>query len=123
MMTFERVEKYRKPHPMGFPHKAGDPYGWFHIPTKPGGPELRCMAAPASEQWQHVSVSLPHRCPTWEEMCKVKSLFWSEEACVVQYHPPKSDYVSFYEFCLHLWCYQGEMPRPPSICVGPLQKP
>ena len=26
--------------------------------------------------WDHVSVSLPHRCPTWEEMEHVKRLYY-----------------------------------------------
>ena len=29
--------------------------------------------------WEHVSVSLARRCPTWEEMCMVKDIFWGEE--------------------------------------------
>lgn len=39
--------------------------------------------------WEHVSVSLPDRCPTWEEMCWVKSLFFEDEECVLQFHPPR----------------------------------
>jgi hypothetical protein len=33
--------------------------------------------------WEHVSVSRTDRCPTWDEMCKVKDMFWSAEDCVV----------------------------------------
>lgn len=40
--------------------------------------------------WEHVSVSLSNRCPTWEEMCMVKDIFWGEDECVIQFHPPKS---------------------------------
>ena len=40
--------------------------------------------------WEHVSVSYKNRVPTWDEMCKVKDMFWNDEECVVQYHPPKS---------------------------------
>lgn len=43
--------------------------------------------------WEHVSVSLPRRCPTWDEMCLIKDIFWDEEECVVQFHPPRSQYV------------------------------
>jgi hypothetical protein len=68
----------------------------------------------------HVSVSLSvKRCPDWEEMCMIKDMFWDDEDCVVQYHPPKSEYVSMHPFCLHLWRPIGiEIPRPPSIFVG-----
>lgn len=70
--------------------------------------------------WEHVSVSMPTRTPTWAEMCWVKRLFWQEEDCVVEYHPPKSEYVDIHKFCLHLWRpLDQEMPRPPSWMVGP----
>lgn len=69
--------------------------------------------------WEHVSVSRDDRTPTWSEMCQVKDMFWDEEDCVVQYHPPKSDYVNNHLFCLHLWRPIGiELPRPPSFMVG-----
>lgn len=70
--------------------------------------------------WEHVSVSTPNRCPTWEEMAWVKSLCWGDEECVVEFHPPKSDHVNCHPYCLHLWRPVGvEVPRPPSLCVGP----
>ena len=53
--------------------------------------------------WEHVSVSLVDRCPTWQEMCFVKSLFWGDDDLVVQFHPPESEYVNSHPFCLHLW--------------------
>ena len=69
--------------------------------------------------WEHVSVSTATRCPTWEEMCAVKDLFWDEDDCVVQFHPPKSDYVNMHPYTLHLWREVGrEFRRPPSIMVG-----
>ena len=70
--------------------------------------------------WEHVSVSLARRCPTWEEMCAIKDIFWREDECVVQYHPPKSEYVDCHPYCLHLWKKIGhEFETPPSIFVGP----
>ncbi len=73
----------------------------------------------SGEGWEHVSVSTPVRTPTWNEMCQIKDLFWDEEDCVVQYHPPRSEYVDNHPFCLHLWRMIGaELPRPPSIMVG-----
>jgi hypothetical protein len=66
--------------------------------------------------WEHVSVSLPSRCPTWEEMCFVKGVFWDEEDTVVQYHPAKSEYVNNHSFCLHLWRpTEIKIPVPPSM--------
>ncbi len=68
--------------------------------------------------WEHVSVSFSTRCPTWEEMCKVKDMFWNEDECVIQYHPPKSEYVNNHPYCLHLWRKAGEdFERPPKTFV------
>jgi uncharacterized protein YaaQ len=79
----------------------------------------------ASDQgeWEHVSVSMQDRCPTWDEMCEVKALFWDDEDCVIQYHPPVSQYVNFHPYCLHLWRpTQLEFPTPPTYMVGPTVK-
>lgn len=101
--------------------------GVFIIPVRDGvlarsGPEkfITQLAVIASdgEGWEHCSVSLKHRVPKWSEMCLVKSLFWDDEDCVVQYHPPKSSYVNIHENVLHLWRPVGiEIPRPPTILV------
>lgn len=91
--------------------------GMFLIPC--GGITLRVIASDG-RGWEHVSVSLPDRCPTWEEMCRVKAMFWGDEDCVVQYHPPKSQYVNCHPYCLHLWRQIGvEFVPPPSYMVGP----
>lgn len=59
------------------------------------------------------------RCPTWEEMCMVKDIFWGEEECVVQFHPPRSEYVNRHPYCLHLWKKIGEeYETPPKEYVG-----
>ena len=39
--------------------------------------------------WDHVSVSTPNRCPTWDEMCEIKDIFFAEDECCVEYHPKK----------------------------------
>ena len=66
--------------------------------------------------WDHVSVTTRNgkRCPTWEEMCAIKDMFFYPEECVVQYHPAKSEYVNIHEHCLHLWRPQRKsVPMPP----------
>lgn len=73
--------------------------------------------------WEHVSVSPCSRkrqsCPTWEEMCEIKDMFFEAEERAVQYHPPKSEYVNQHPYCLHLWRPLAEaMPFPPAIFVG-----
>lgn len=72
--------------------------------------------------WEHVSVSFADSgvmaCPTWEDMCLVKSLFWDDEDCVVQFHPPKSEYVNVHEGVLHLWKQRGvQLATPPRFLV------
>jgi hypothetical protein len=52
-------------------------------------------------------------------MCFVKDLFWDEEECVVQFHPPKSKYVNHHTRCLHLWKQIGVVvPMPPTKLIG-----
>lgn len=121
-MDLERLEQWRdRRHPI-FRTKKGDMFGVFWIPVRTHEAPLKVLCSPldtGSEEWEHVSVSLPNRCPMWEEMCRVKNLFWSPETCVVQYHPPESEYVNNAKYCLHLWRWlPGEFPRPPSILVG-----
>jgi hypothetical protein len=69
-------------------------------------------AVDGSLGWEHVSVSTRTRTPTWEEMCWVKGLFWSDEECVLQFHPAKKDYVNNHPHCLHMW-------KPPHPVVLP----
>ena len=42
---------------------------------------LRVIASDG-KGWEHVSVSLPNRCPNWREMCFIKDLFWDAEDVV-----------------------------------------
>lgn len=68
--------------------------------------------------WDHVSASYKNRTPTWEEMCMVKDIFFDEEECTIQYHPPKSHYINNHPHCLHLWKPQNEgILMPPKAMV------
>lgn len=72
------------------------------------------------QRWEHVSVSLRGRCPTWEEMDFVKKIFWRDEETVLQFHVPRKQHVNYHPYCLHLWKPVGvEILLPPGICVGP----
>lgn len=75
--------------------------------------------------WEHVSVTVrpkdknATRCPTWEEMCFIKQLFWGPKEVVIEFHPAEEDYISNHQYCLHLWRHTKiEIPTPPSITVG-----
>ncbi len=72
-----------------------------------------------TKDWEHVSVSTKVRCPTWDEMCFVKDLFWMPEETVIQIHPPASEHVNNHLYCLHMWRHRTqEFLRPPAIMVG-----
>ena len=82
-------------------------------------PHPACVAFSWGCGWDHVSVSFSNRCPTWEEMCEVKRLFFAPEECVVQYHPAEEEYVNDFPYCLHLWkCQDDRFPTPPTWMVG-----
>jgi len=72
----------------------------------------------ASTGWEHVTVEADHGTPTWDEMCFVKSLFWKEEECAVEYHPPLSQYVKVSPNCLHLWRPKHATIPMPSASVA-----
>ena len=109
-----------------------------------GNARLRVVASNGMG-WDHVSVSLATRTPTWDEMCWVKDKFFAPEEVAFQLHPARSQYVNYHPFCLHLWRPQteaeiaeiqadwadewiygdlaspGVVPLPPSELVGPLK--
>lgn len=121
MFSTKRAEKFRRPHPLGFPQNPGDEFGFFEMPSLRGGPIMRMIvSSPIDEfEFEHVSISLAHRCPTWDEMCRVKDLFWDNEDVVVQFHPAKSEYVNLSKTCLHLWRWtKGIFPQPNKMEVG-----
>jgi hypothetical protein len=105
-------------HPLASSDSDGN-YGAFRIPYQ--SYEFFVIAS-AGMGWEHVSISpMRPRMPSWKVMCFFKVMFWDEEDCVVQYHPPKSEYVNDSEYCLHLWRPIVEkMPLPPKILTGGL---
>lgn len=93
-----------------------DTVGAFRI----NGPKrvLRVIAS-AGDGWDHVSVSLPDRPPSWEEMEHVKRLFFRDDETAMQLHVPPADHINHHPNCLHLWRpHEGAIPRPPAYLVG-----
>jgi len=125
--------------------RIGGESGWHNgaFIVKRGSAHLRIISSNGMG-WDHVSVSLATRCPTWEEMCWVKDQFFEEEEVAMQLHPAKSQWINNHNFCLHLWRAQpleemlavkslwesdgepypyemvspGQIPLPPPIAVG-----
>ncbi len=89
-----RLDKYRIAHPYLGKTPSGYLCGAFQIGPltvmSSGSPSPGDVGYP----WEHVSVSTPTRCPTWDEMKHVKELFWADDETVVQFHPEKSQYVN-----------------------------
>lgn len=80
------------------------------------GGKLFFVIASSGGGWEHVSVHPKNqkRCPTWEEMCAVKDMFFEPEEAVMQLHPAHSEYVNIHPYCLHLWRpLEREIPLPP----------
>lgn len=111
------IEPYRI---MDFPDAAdaracvGSNNGAFRIP---GG---ITVVASDGEGWDHVSVSLKDRCPTWDEMKRVKEMFFSDDEPAFQIFPAKKNYRNCHPYCLHWWRPQNEkMPMPDPYFVAP----
>ncbi len=113
---------------LGSTDEAGN-NGFFVIPHPRISGYVVNVQASDGLGWEHCSVSIlgegkAKRCPTWEEMCFVKDLFWDDTDCVIQFHPTKAEYVNCHPFVLHLWRpTDQEIPTPMSFMVGPKQYP
>lgn len=97
--------------------------GLFLVPSPEKAARTLRVIASDGPTWEHVSISVngqPSKIPSWEEMCRIKDLFWNEEETVIQIHPPKSVYVNYHPGTLHLWKKIGfEQPLPDPAMVGP----
>lgn len=107
-------EIYRKPDPWTG-RDMGDRHNGYLL-----FPYGRKIIFSNGEGWEHVSVSYPDRCPTWDEMEEIKRRFWQEQDTVMQLHVPVKEHRNCHPYCLHLWRpTEGEIPRPPGIFVAP----
>lgn len=86
---------------------------------------MRVIASSGKDQsdpafrWDHVSVSLSDRCPTWDEMDFVKRLFFKPDEVCFELHVEAKDHISNHPYCLHIWRpLDAKIPLPPSIMVG-----
>lgn len=117
-MTFKVPEQYRVTEGQMASDASYGNNGMFEIKHHKLRRVLTVIASDV-RGWEHVSVSMPERCPTWDEMCFIKDLFWGPEDWAMQYHPEESEYVNNHPNCLHLWCPIHEsFPKPPSILIG-----
>jgi hypothetical protein len=124
--NFSHLDKFRIPHPSTGYIAFGDRVGAFQVPC-PTAKQARIfiiIAADGSddvtEGWEHVSVHGRKKhngktqmfTPSWEDMCFIKGLFWDAHEPVIQFHPPKSQYVNIHQHVLHLWSHPNAISLP-----------
>ena len=69
--------------------------------------------------FEQLSVSTTVKTPTWEQMSKMKEIFWRDDEVCMQLHPAKEDYINNMPYCLHIWRpINKEIPTPPNLMVG-----
>ncbi len=107
------LEEFRRVHPrLGSSPKGAD-YGYFELGL------LRIISSGSGDRWEHVSVSLADRTPTWEEMSSIVEYFWRDDETVLQFHPRRAEYVNNHPYCLHLWKQRRKNhPLPPRELIG-----
>lgn len=54
-------------------------------------------------EWDHASVSLSDRCPTWSEMEHVRNVCFRDHEIAVQYGVPAGRHINHHPYCLHWW--------------------
>lgn len=104
------------------PSNPNELYGLFMIPLEErhemyhntnNQVKLAVIIVSNSPRWEHCSISLLHRYPSWGDMMMVKENIWTPEDTVVQFHPKEDDYVNINPYMLHLWMntlYEYELP-------------
>jgi hypothetical protein len=123
----DEVELNREKKDPRFPSVRGDRFGFFRLSSPFTGATLRILVCSGEmhrddggpgEPWDHVSVSKIDNIPTWNEMAYVKGMFFGDDECVIQFHPPASQYVNIHPNVLHLWKpLNGTIPMPNIECV------
>jgi hypothetical protein len=94
-----------------------DKNGAFRLPM-PGQTTLLRVVAASGEGWDHISVSLPNRTPTWAEMDHAKRRFFKDDELAWEYHMPPNEHISIHPYTLHIWRKHGfTMPLPPKWFV------
>jgi hypothetical protein len=58
----------------------------------------------------HLSISHPHRLPTWDELKAARYAFLPKELTFAMLLPPEEEYVNFHEFCFHLYEFKDSRP-------------
>jgi hypothetical protein len=116
MKNLSELVQYRVKHPtLGWGDKDG---GCFVVRSPLQTNQELFVIASHGDGWDHVSVSMRKRIPTWIEMDYIRSLFFEDNEVVMQLHPARAHHINIMEYCLHLWKPQNqEIPLPPEDMV------
>ncbi len=122
MKNLNELNAYRDRSPavIKFYGSAGDhETGVFRLPYPRTGVTLAVICTANGDGWDHVSVSLPNRCPNWPEMEFIKRTFFKDDEVAMQLHVTPKEHISVHPYCLHIWRpVNAEIPLPPSGMVG-----
>jgi hypothetical protein len=112
MRNLDHLKKYQHRHAMF------ELFYFIPSPLKKSKGARLAVIATTEHGWDHVSVSLPNRCPTWSEMDFIKRLFFKNNEVAFQLHPATSNHINVHNFCLHIWRPQDvDIPLPPTYMV------
>lgn len=79
----------------------------------PCGVRLLRVIASIGGGWDHVSVSLSDRTPTWYELEFVRKKLFKPNEIVIQFHVPGDKHINVHPHCLHMWREHGRKVRLP----------
>jgi len=97
---------------------VGEDGAAYQMPSPKSGDLMQVIVSNGGG-WDHVSVSLKHRCPNWIEMEYVKRMFFYERETAMQLHVAHNEHINCHPNCLHIWRPQNEpIPLPPGWMVA-----
>lgn len=121
---WKHLEQWRLPNGGRTGHRSGA----FRIPM---GNRFACVIAddgvtndgPGSPTgWEHCSVHMQtvhgEIAPSWNEMSRVRDLFWGEDEVIMQLHVAGVNHIDINKHVLHLWKPLNQtIPLPPKELV------
>ena len=114
MRDLRAFDKYRVEPPEMVRVKDYDPARDGCFVFNHGGAQLHVIAS-SGGGWDHVSVSLADRCPTWLEMEAIARLLFRDGEVAMQLHVPAKDHINEHPFVLHWWRPRlKRIPLPPK---------
>ena len=57
---------------------------------------------------EHLVVSTKDECPNWEQISKIKKVFFNEYEIDFQLRPVKIEYINNEKYCIHIWKFKTQ---------------